>query len=150
MPILSDFFYKGPSLTLNSGRTITMLALEQRLTYAHILEGIPYGSNYTSIVARHSAWAKQSYQTCNVVAVKPTLRPVPIQEKGVPGDPLHIGNVCCTGYFESQPLIDDPWMISKLVIVWFQNGLAMPIELQAVQGIKAIDWDNNATDDSFD
>lgn len=150
MTSLSNFFYRGPALTLNSGRTITMHTLDQRLTYAHILEGIPYGSNYTSIVALHVEWAKQRYKTCNVIAVQPTLRPVPLQENGVPGDPVHIGNVCCTSYFESTPLVDDPWMISKLVIVWFQDGLTMPIELQAVQGIKAIDWDSNATDDSFD
>lgn len=144
MTDLGDFFYKGPSITLKSGQAITLQDISQTLTYANILEGIPYEVSAEEMADLHLKWAQDRFKSCKVMLLAPRLRPVP----GV--EAMHIGNVCCTAIFESDAINEETFMISQLVIVWFQDGFAWPIDPSVVQQIKALDWNNLAIDVSYD
>lgn len=167
MSALSDYFYKGPTITLNSGREINMQRIDQSLTYAHILEGTPYGPNFSGTVNLHLDWAKQKYPNRKIIVIEPRLRPL-----GIPEDelqklrkppqvdesdafsriaenrpaPVSIGSVCCRALFESEALSEDTWGGSELFVIWFQDGFAMPIDPVVVEQIQNIDWDNTAQD----
>ena len=167
MSTLNDYFYKGPAITLNSGREINMQRIDQGLAYAHILEGIPYGPDYQGTVNLHLKWAKDRYPNRRIVVLEPRLRSLGIPEVELQRlctlsqseesdasarfrisypEPVSIGSVCCRALFESEPINGDAYMLSELMVLWFQDGFAMPIDPLVVEQIKALDWDMVAQD----
>ena len=167
MATLSEYFYTGPRITLNSGRVINMQTIYQGLAYSYVLEGIPYGPDYQRTVDLHVKWAKDRYPDRRIVVLEPRLRPL-----GVPADelqklhtlsqseasdassrlrtsypePVSIGSVCCRALFESKPINGDVYMLSQLMLLWFQDGFAMPIDPQVVEQTQALDWETVAQD----
>lgn len=167
MATLSEYFYTGPTITLNSGRVINMQRIDQGLAYSYVLEGIPYGPDYQRTVNLHHTWAKDRYPNRRIVVLEPRLRPL-----GVPADelqklhtlsqseasdvsrraginypePVSIGSVCCRALLESKPIDGDAYMLSELMVLWFQDGFAMPIDPLVVEQIQALDWDAVAQD----
>ena len=167
MSTLSEYFYSGPAITLNSGREINMQRIDQGLAYAHILEGIPYGPNYQGTVNLHLKWAKDRYPDRRIVVLEPRLRPLGIPEAELQNlhtlsqseqsdtsgrfrisypEPVSIGSVCCRALFESKPINRDVYLLSELMVLWFQDGFAMPIDPLVVEQIKALDWETVAQD----
>ena len=65
-------------------------------------------------------------------------------------EPLSIGSVSCLGLFESDPIRDPDSPGSELFLLWFQDGFAPQIEPQALDQIKAIDWNRLAADIHLD
>lgn len=60
-------------------------------------------------------------------------------------EPVCIGSVCCTAMFESSPISGkEEGMLSELIVIWFQDGFALPIDPLVAKQIEAIDWDNEA------
>lgn len=80
MQSLSDYIYKGPEIELVTGRTINLQCLNQSLTYAHVLEGIPYGPDFADTVSLHYKWAQDSYPNRKIIVLEPRLRPLTIIE----------------------------------------------------------------------
>lgn len=167
MATLSEYFYTGPRITLNSGRVINMQRVDQGLAYAYVLEGIPYGPDYQRTVNLHLTWAKDRYPDRRIVVLEPRLRPLGIAEvelqrlrtlslsEEADGSrragisypaPVSIGSVCCRALFESKPINGDVYMLSELMVLWFQDGFAMPIDPLVVEQIKALDWETVAQD----
>lgn len=178
MSALSDYFYKGPAFTLEDGREINIKSINQCLAYDHVLEGIPYGPNYSFTVNLHFRWARERYPSRKIKLLKPRLRPLAIPEdelnelrsrwvksneirtKFSEGhqlssyeimesewpEPVCIGSVCCRALFESKPIDDEAGMLSELIVIWFQDGFAMPIDPDVIEQIKAIDWNKEAED----
>lgn len=167
MATLSEYFYTGPRITLNSGRVINMQTIYQGLAYSYVLEGIPYGPDYQRTVNLHLKWAQDRYPDRRIVVLEPRLRPLGIaevelqrlrtlsqsKESDVPGraginypEPVSIGSVCCRALFESKPINGDVYMLSQLMVLWFQDGFAMPIDPQVIEQIQALDWDAVAED----
>lgn len=146
MSDLGDLFYKGPSITLGTGREITLQLIDQGMAYAHILEGIPWGPNFDDLVNTHLNWAQKRYPNIKAIMLPPRLRPLPTINEKTPGDLVHVGTVCCRALFESNAIADDAWKVSTLIVLWFQDGFAWPIDSNVVKQIKAIDWDSEAID----
>lgn len=167
MTTLSEYFYTGPTITLNSGRVINMQNIDQCLAYSYVLEGLPYGPNYQRTVNLHLTWAMDRYPNNRIVLLEPRLRPLGIAEaelqrlrtlsqtKESDGschvgirypEPVSIGSVCCRALFESKPINDNNYMLSQLMLLWFQDGFAMPIDPLVVKQIQALDWDTVAED----
>lgn len=80
MTALSDYFYKGPVIQLNGGREVSLQGIHQWLTYAHILEGIPWGPRFKGTVSHHLDWAKLRHPDRKVIVLEPRLRPLGIPE----------------------------------------------------------------------
>lgn len=167
MATLSEYFYTGPRITLNSGRVINMQRIDQGLAYSYVQEGIPYGPDYQQTVNLHLKWAQDRYPNRRIVVLEPRLRPLGIaevelqrlrtlsqsKESGVSGragisypEPVSIGSVCCRALFESKPINGDAYMLSELLVLWFQDGFALPIDPLVVEQIQALDWDAVAED----
>lgn len=78
MSTMSDYFYKGPSFTLVGGREIRIQSLYQTLTYAHVLEGIPYGPSPVDPKQLHLKWAQDEYPGRKIIVLEPRMRPLAI------------------------------------------------------------------------
>lgn len=178
MSALSDYFYKGPAITLNSGREITIQKLDQWLAYARVHEGIPYGPNYKNMVDFDLRRTREKHPKDKVIVIEPRLRPLPLPENILEGlrkkdippkytgddedridenaldraiaagrpDPVSIGSACCCAWFRSTPIDPKNGDLSELIVIWYQDGFAMPIDPLVVEQIKAIDWESSAKD----
>jgi hypothetical protein len=143
-------------LALLSGRTITLKALDQRMTYAGLLEGTPtHETNDRSI-----EYALREAERYCVDGTKPHLIPPPRRDYlRTPGDmqtiaaraPHHVPEwlpvVRCIGSFEDvKTARDRDKDLSALVVVWFQDEYAPPIQEPALGQILNLDWDSLAAD----
>jgi hypothetical protein len=71
----------------------------------------------------------------------PGNRPYPF------GHPARIPSVACVGCFRSyQPARTASGDFSQLVVVWFQDNFALPIDPKVWLQLLAIDWDRHAAD----
>lgn len=145
-------------LSLNCGRAITLEALQQKTTYAGLLEGTPIPRINDSIIegvlenARNISWA----------GTRPHLVVPPRRDYlRTPGDmssdrmtpalpqwvPEWLPLVTCIGTFKSvSPARDASKDLSVLTVVWFQDEFALPIKEPAFTQLKALDWATLAAD----
>jgi hypothetical protein len=143
-------------LALRSGRTVTLEALDQRMTYAGLLEGTPDAkSNEWHI--KHAL--REASRHC-VLGAKPYLIPPSRRDyRREPGDmqgiiersphrtPEWLPMVQCIGSFYDVVKARNPARdLSVLVVVWFQDGYALPILEPALSHLLTIDWESLAID----
>lgn len=143
-------------LTLRSGRTIALQSLDQAMSYAGLLEGVPD--------AKTNDW----YIECSLRAAerlcaagaKPLLIP-PARRDFLrePGDmrqlveerpyriPEWLPMVRCIGSFQSSATARNPDRhVSVLGVVWFQDEYGPPLQEPALGHLLAMDWDSLASD----
>jgi hypothetical protein len=143
-------------LALRSGRTVTLEALDQRMTYAGLLEGTPSHETNDRIIE----YALREAERYCATGAEPHLLPPPRRDYlRTPGDmqsilawaPHHVPewlpSVRCIGAFKdvvtARALAKD---LSVLVVVWFQDEYAPPIQEPALGQILDLDWESLAAD----
>ena len=146
-------------LTLASGRTVTLEALDQEMTYSGLMEGVPNDWTNDHIIECALDAARRH---CADGAEPHLLTPSRRDYLREPGDmrslaerrPHHVPEwlpmVRCVGSFKGIVPARDPgkdW--SVLTVVWFQDEYAMPISELALGRLLALDWDALATDITY-
>jgi uncharacterized protein (TIGR02996 family) len=146
-------------LPLRSGRTITLEALDQVMTYAGLLEGTPDRESND----REIEFAlREAYRHC-VDGVRPHLIPPPRRDHlREPGDmqrviahsphrvPEWLPLVRCIGSFKDVVKVRHPdKALSVLTVVWFQDEYALPIREPALSQLRELDWESLAVDVDF-
>jgi hypothetical protein len=143
-------------MTLNSGRTITLEALTQEMTYAGLLEGMPDTESNDWQIRN----LLRKAETHCVRGAKPHLiSPTRRNYLREPGDmyravewfphrvPEWLPMVHCIGSFKSVITARDPSRdLSVLVVVWYQDEYALPIQQLAFGQLLSLDWESLATD----
>lgn len=152
----SDAYELRCQLTLASGRTITLERLDQQMTYSGLMEGTPNAkSNNMFINWEFRTAAKQC-----VAGAEPYLLPPRRRDYcRKPGDmqrlvearPHHVPEwlpaVRCIGTFNSSVIRRNTQNhMSTLVVIWFQDDFALPIQESSLQQLRSLDWDAVATD----
>jgi len=152
---ISDYFFKGPQITLNSGIVINLQNLKQHLTYATVLEGIPWGPYFNGYVENQVRWFKEErkkYGEDNpaFVVIEPEVLDLPVSagvlqsmHKFYKKEPVSIAPVACRGRFENPNAVrgGDKFEFSVLTIFWFQQEFLSPIPEYVIERIKGIDWE---------
>ena len=142
-------------LTLQSGRQVTLEALDQKMSYAGLLEGTPDAKTNDWYVASSLHVAERH---CVEGASPHLIPPARRDYLRRPGDmrqiiearpyriPEWLPMVRCIGSFKSSVTSRNPDRhVSVLVVVWFQDEYGPP--LQPVLGeLQAVDWDSLASD----
>lgn len=104
------------------------------------------GERLKSLVAKHR---DQPYAGGPYV-IQPTETPIEYNRDGRPypfGTPSALPHVTCIGRFDSlQPAQDKNCDFSGLVITWYQDEFAFPIEPSMLSKLLAIDWETHAAD----
>jgi hypothetical protein len=117
-----------------------MRQLYQSYTYEGMLAGLPYKSLNDRIIAEALKLADENplLESGKTVLIEPRItlikgRTVPPREGEVPESSPHLPEVTCIGRL---------WVsyIEALTVVWFQDRMAMPIDADVLERIKALDW----------
>jgi hypothetical protein len=143
------------SIELNSGVSITLKSLTQRMTYAGLLAGIPTSQLNHKLI---QGVLENSGRTSGMTGNKPFLvQPRRRDFLRQPGDmdssrsdgrtAEWLPMITCIGEFHSSAPASNPDMdASSLTIVWFQDEYAVPIAEVVMDSIKCIDWNSHADD----
>ena len=140
----------GLSIRLRCGHDISLKALNQWQTYEGLLTGLPTREMNRQDIERTLAEARDLWGGGVPVHLIPPVER-PLQYRGGDphpfGEPAALPGITCIGRFESfQPARDQGAHFSSLVIVWFQDEFALPIEKPALDSIQAVDWPALADD----
>ena len=135
---------------LHTGRSLYLRELRQYLTYEGLLEGLPTAERnqqrLESLVAKH----RDKPYAGGPFLIQPTETPIEYNRDGRQypfGTPSALPSVTCIGRFDSlQPARDKNCDFSGLVIIWYQEEFAFPIEPSVVSKLLAIDWETHAAD----
>jgi len=130
-------------LTLDTGRSIRLITLEERFTYGWLLAGhatIELNRRMMDeLIARHTN------PECGEAPhlIEPVQTRFDVDPARAPhGTPARLPEVTCIGRFDSDILpgaVDD--VGSDLVVIWFQSDFAPPIDPIVKSQLVALDWD---------
>jgi uncharacterized protein (TIGR02996 family) len=131
-------------ITLRSGQLLLLSSLRQWPT----TEDLPWlliPEEDRSWMAVERIVAREREQTSR----EPYLIPPEPRPPKLPAD-VGIPRMACLGRFSSlRPARDPTALKSEMVILWFQDDMALPIDPVARQQILAIDWERHAADDHW-
>jgi hypothetical protein len=143
-------------LTLRSGRQVTLEALDQAMSYAGLLEGVPDAKTNDWYVASSLRAAKSRCLEGAEPHLIPPARRDYLRERGdmrqlIEDRPYRVPEwlpmVRCIGSFTSSVTARNPDRhVSVLVVVWFQHEYGPPFQEPALGQLLALDWDSLATD----
>ena len=156
-------------IALNDGREIRLVRLRQWYTYAGVLAGFPTRSRNAERTQKIVASAKPDcLEGLAPYLIPPAITPI---EYKPPGELFlrktgmtarqyaadwennnyeSLPSVACVGEFESGELKrpdSDIW--SSMVLVWFQDDFALPIDSNVLAHIQELDWESCAKDWSW-
>jgi hypothetical protein len=142
---------------LKSGRAITLETLDQQMTYAGLVDGLPRSRFNDRLIES----AMRDAERYCVVGTLPHLIPPPrrnylwepgdmqpvVAQSGGAHVPEWLPEVRCIGAFKDVVKVRDPSRdLSVLVVVWFQDEYALPIREPALSQLLELDWESLATD----
>ncbi len=132
------------TLQLRTGTTIHLRSLDQSLVYGGWMAGVPTRETNQDAIERVVAKAREVLEGCEPYLIHPPARPIepdprPAFARRVP--PERIPGVACIARFLShQPARDPTSDFSQLVVVWFQDDFAFPIDPSVMEHLHALDW----------
>jgi len=151
--------YRLPcKLTLDSGRSVTMVAMHQEMTYRGLVEGIPRRELNDDCIRDAIQHARRlCLPGASPVLIPPARRdyhrrPGDMDERhAAAGEPVEfLPSITCTGVFDDAlPAQDGNKDYSELTVVWYQDRYAFPISKTVVSQIRALDWKKLATDADY-
>lgn len=142
----------GYSISLNSGRIITLTNINQSYIYEDLLAGLPDAGSNREIIEQVLEDAKTLYSdpSSEPFLIEPDVREIELPTvvmKWKKTGHERIPYVACIAFFKSGPTMkNEEADASYCTIVWFQDELAMPIDAPILEKIKAFDWDAHAVD----
>jgi hypothetical protein len=136
-------------LQLRDGRSIFLCEIRQSATYEGLLEGLPTRQMNARILASAAQaeilygveWKPHIIQTIETPIDWTREKPYPF------GEPAQLPPIQCQARFESfRPARDASLFASGVIFVWFQNSWALPIDEEVLEQMKAVVWNEVATD----
>lgn len=148
-PVIHSFLVRiNTSFILDSGRSIQLKSLEQRLIYEGLLDGGPTAELNAGLI--ECIVGPETANRHLPVLVPPVQRP---SANGPSPGPMEgakervfLPDVEVTARFESHVGVAPGADFSTLTIVWFQDEWALPIDGDVLAWIRSVDWDAHAQD----
>ncbi|SIO56877.1 hypothetical protein SAMN05444166_5308 [Singulisphaera sp. GP187] len=141
---------KTGELDLPSGRRLYLREFRQYLTYEGLLEGLPTVERNKQRLEQLVADHRDKPYAGGPYLIRPTETPIQYNRNGKSypfGIPSALPDVTCIGRFDSlQPARNETSDLSGLVVIWFQDEFAFPIDPPVVAQILSIDWEAHAAD----
>ena len=136
-------------IKLNSEIEIQLDSIYQTYTYAGLMIGVPneyYNKRMVERAGTFTDWPEVSDPI--VLAPQETLLPEAEVPDGFPsefGRPARLPYVFCRALFQGMSRKGRDEHLTAMIIHWWQDGLAMPISNEAIDQIRALDWEVLAT-----
>jgi hypothetical protein len=141
---------KAGEFQLPSGRRLYLKNLRQYLTYGGLLEGLPTVEMNQRIIESLIHDNRDKRHGCDPYLIQPTERPIEIGRKYPFGTPSSLPGVVCIGWFDSHKPARSPTSdMSSLVVIWFQEDFAFPIDQEVLTSLLGIDWEKHAADGDY-
>ena len=123
-------------ITFSSGRIASLDRLHQRRTYAGLLAGFPDGNiNKGETDCLLGEGRHLHLAGCQPVLIAPRVTTTEHKLNGRVVNELRLPGIGCVACFESAALLRaDSEPYSTLVVVWFQDRYALPIEPEYLRG----------------
>ncbi len=141
---------KQGTLQLKTGPAIHLRFLEQSLVYGGMLEGVPTRQTNQYAIDRFMAEAREQLEGCEPYLIPPPTRPIendPRPAFARRSPPELIPSVACIARFLSRRPAREPHKDgSQLVVVWFQDDFAFPIDPSVMAHLHELDWARLAFD----
>jgi len=151
--------YRLPcKVVLGSGRSVTLVAIHQEMTYRGLVEGTPRRQVNDACIRDAIQEARQlCLPGASPVLIPPAKRgyhrrPGDMDKsRSLSGEPAEfLPSITCIGIFDDAlPAHDANKDYSELTIVWYQDRYAFPIDKTVVTQIRALEWDTLATDGDY-
>jgi uncharacterized protein (TIGR02996 family) len=141
--------FQAEEVRLSSGRDVYLRELRQFRVYEGLLEGLPTTELNQRIINRIVAGERDRPLAGEPYLLRPEERPIEYQraEPYPFGEPASIPAVACIGRFHCfQPARESRRDFSALVVIWFQEDFALPIDPKIWPRLLAIDWERHAAD----
>ncbi|MBW3637157.1 MAG: hypothetical protein KY445_11950 [Armatimonadetes bacterium] len=126
-------------------RTIDLIELRQSLVYEGLIEGLPTRERNAAKLGHIPEAIRHLFPWIPVAPYVITPVEVPIEfrgEKAYPfGDPARFPSVQCVSRWQCFEYGDENFDLSTLIIVWFQDEFALPIDAHIVEEITGLDWE---------
>jgi hypothetical protein len=131
--------------------TIQLIAFNQSLVYAGLLEGVPHEEMNQRFIEGAVRDAKKEFGEAEPFLIRPKQTPLDIGREYPFGKPATIPGVRCIAFFlcvfpTPRGQAGD---FSSMKIVWFQDQFAMPIDPEVLDQIRAVDWLGLATNSEW-
>lgn len=136
-------------LELSSGHRLSLRELRQYRTYEGWLEGLPTVEWNQQHLEKLVKSQRDKPYPGDPLLIQPTEAPIEYRQgQRYPfGTPSALPAVTCIGRYESlSPARDHAGDYSGLVVIWFQEEFAFPIDPIVISQLLAIDWERHATD----
>jgi uncharacterized protein (TIGR02996 family) len=135
-------------ITLRSGRWLLLRELRQWNFYEGLLEGLPTQELNQRLI-ENIITAEREGRHAEPYLIQPPERLIENYSQSLYRDrrPAGIPGIACVARFTSlQPAKDKNRHASELVVIWFQDDFAFPIDPAVREHIRAIDWEKHAAD----
>jgi hypothetical protein len=127
-----------------TGRSIRLRAIDQWLVYEGLFDGVPTRSSNAQLVA--SVVDEASADGRGVVLVPPVETPIPDLGGAGPTEACLLPRTAVRARFDSPDPVSEGGDYSELVVVWFQDPWALPVDAGVLDRLHALDWDVHARD----
>jgi uncharacterized protein (TIGR02996 family) len=150
--------FQAERVQLQSGRLVALRELRQFRVYEGLLEGLPRTELNQRIINGILEEERTRLSTGEPYLIRPdetpiqSQRPIENRWKGphLWGQPAALPSVGCVGRFHSShPARDSGRHFSELVVVWFQEDFALPIDQKAWAQLLVLDWERYAADYNY-
>jgi len=127
---------KWLTIELAAGVHAAVVALEQRQSYAGLLEGVP--------TREINARALDTLRASGVHVVRAVEKPLPMRRRFPLGEPSALPHVRCVATLHR---VEDgePTFARDGRFCWFQDEWALPIDEKALADFRAVDWFAHST-----
>ncbi|MBS1635182.1 MAG: hypothetical protein JST26_04610 [Bacteroidetes bacterium] len=134
-------------LTIEKNKQVLITGLYQWRTYGGLIDGIPHNKMNDRILKELPNRAKKLCTDIPVYIIEPKQTPIPYDGKYPFGVPMSMPSVICVAELSSgQPVRDMDMHGSQLIVAWFQDQYALPIDHAILDKIKEIHWSKFAED----
>src|SRR5688572_21808282 len=128
-------------------REANLRFLQQSGTYDGLLEGLPTVEMNRGIIESHVGGQWSKHYDVPPYLVPPRETPIEtFDDRPYPfGTPASLPSLICVARFESyQPTTGRDGDGSGLVVIWFQQNFALPIDDEVLRHLAEVDWNQYA------
>lgn len=139
---------RRPTVVTTDGRWLWCGRIEQESVYAGLLEGLPTREMNQRLLDRLEARLVKEHTRRGFLLIEPEQKPIDYDGRYPFGTPAALPSIQVKAWLRSPGSAKDgdPNYGSSLVVVWFQDEFAFPIDEKVHEQLVALDWAKLAVD----
>lgn len=126
--------------------SVRINVIHQERTYSGLLEGLPTRKMNEQKLHGLPLEAQNQLGKIKVYLIEPSQKKIEYEEYPF-GEPASLPRITCMAQLENnRPARNEEMDFSMLILIWFQDAFAFPIEESILKTIETLDWAEIAQD----